>query len=115
MIDSGDFGTVFTYIPLFPGEYERLPLHLRRHAYCIDKGRYGLISFLPRSFELPRDGKVISISTVYNEMGNLKSLTYKTDLDETVYPVENTIRQEKLLVYAKKKKLPVRSLIRSST
>ncbi len=115
LLDPGDFGTVFTYLPLMEGEYEKLPLELKKVAYCIDKGRYGLIGYLPKSFETPRDGKVAAVSVTYNEFGTIVDLSYTLDQKpETVYHVQHPLRREKLLQLAKKKKLPIRSAVRSS-
>ncbi|RCK78331.1 MAG: hypothetical protein OZSIB_1573 [Candidatus Ozemobacter sibiricus] len=115
LLDSGDLGTVFTYIPLLAGEYEKLPPELKKAAYCLDKGRYGLIGYLPKTFETPRDGNVAAVSVTYNEFGSIIDLSYTLDTaPETVYHVEHPLRREKLLQYAKKKKLPLRSAVRSS-
>ena len=111
LIDTGDFGTVATYLPLFPEEYEKLPPHLQAHVYLIGPKRYGLISFLPRTFEAADGGKATEVKTVYNAWGNVQSVSYKTDRDGEFF-IEHTIRQDKLLLYAKKKKLPISSSVK---
>jgi hypothetical protein len=71
LIDPGDFGTVATYLPLFPAEYKKLPPNLQAHVYLIAPGQYGLISLLPRTFESPDGGKVTDVTTESNAWGNL--------------------------------------------
>lgn len=106
LIDPGDFGTVGTYLPIFPDEYKKLPPNLQRHVYLIAPGRYGLICLLPRTFEAPDGGKVTEVSTVSNDWGKVVKVSYKTDKGGE-FETEHTIRQDKLLVYAKNKKLPI--------
>lgn len=105
LIDQGDFGTVATYIPLYAQEYKKLSPRLQSHVYLIAPGRYGLICFLPRIFEAPDGGKPISIEKQFNSWGKMIKLSYKTDKDGE-FEICHTIRQDKLLAYAKKKKLP---------
>ncbi|NLI79948.1 MAG: hypothetical protein GX442_26315 [Candidatus Riflebacteria bacterium] len=115
LLDPGDFGTVFTYLPLMNGEYEKLPIPMRRYAYCIDKGRYGLIGYLPKGFETPREGKVATVTVTYNEFHTVVDLAYTLDESpDTTYHVQHPLRREKLLEHAKKKKIPTRSMVRSS-
>lgn len=111
LIDSGDFGTVGTYMPLFPEEYKKLPPHLQKHVYLIGPGRYGLICFLPRTFEAPDGGKVTEAGTVYNAWGKVMRVWYKTDKGGE-FETEHSIRQDKLLSYAKNKKLPVSTSVK---
>ncbi len=106
LIDPGDFGTVATYLPLFPEEYRLLPPKLQQHVYLIGPGRYGLICFLPRIFETPDGGKVTEVSTLISAWGKMVKVSYKTDRGSD-FETEHTIRQDKLLVYAKNKKLPI--------
>lgn len=114
LIDSGDFGTVGTYLPLFPDEYKKLPPNLQRHVYLIGPGRYGLICFLPRTFEAPDGGKVTEAGTVFNAWGKILKVWYKTDLGAE-FTTEHSIRQDKLLNYAKNKKLPVSTSVKISS
>ncbi len=114
LIDSGDFGTVATYIPLFPGEYKTLPPNLQAHVYLIAPGQYGLISFLPRTFECPDGGKVTEVSTVHNVWGKMEKVSYKTDRGGE-FITEHSIRQDKLLLYSKKKKLPIYNSVKISS
>ncbi len=111
LIDPGDFGTVGTYLPIYPDEYKKLPPNLQRHVYLITTGRYGLICFLPRTFEAPDGGKVTEVSTVFNAWGKMIKVSYKTDKGGE-FETEHTIRQDKLLVYAKNKKLPVKTSVK---
>lgn len=111
LIDPGDFGTVGTYLPLFPEEYRRLPPNLQRHVYLIGPGRYGLICFLPRIFEAQDGGKVTEVSTVFSAWGKMIKVSYKTDLGSE-FEIEHTIRQDKLLAYAKNKKLPINTSVK---
>ncbi|HAE37748.1 MAG TPA: hypothetical protein DCG57_03815 [Candidatus Riflebacteria bacterium] len=111
LIDSGDFGTVGTYVPIYPDEYKKLPPNLQRHVYLIAPGRYGLICFLPRTFEAPDGGKVAEVSTVFNAWGKMIKVAYKTDKGGE-FETEHTIRQDKLLAYAKNKKLPVNTSVK---
>lgn len=113
LIDQGDFGTVGTYIPLYANEYSRLSPALQSQVYLIGTGRYGLICFLPRQFETPDGGKTISVNTQYNSWGKLLKVTYKTDRDGE-FETSHTIRQDKLLTYAKKKKLPIIVSVKSN-
>mgnify|MGYP000848869778 CR=1 FL=1 len=111
LIDPGDFGTVATYLPLYPDEYKRLPPKLQQHVYLIAPGLYGLICFLPRIFEAPDGGKVTEVATVYNSWGKMIKVSYKTDRGEE-FETQHTIRQDKLLAYAKNKKLPVSTSVK---
>lgn len=114
LLDGGDLGTVFTYLPLMAGEYEKLPVEQRKYAYCVDKGRYGLLGYLPKAFEPAREGKVVGVSVTYNEFGNVVDLSYTLDTFQTTFWVEHPLRRDKLLEHAKKKKIPVKSMVRSS-
>lgn len=111
LIDSGDFGTVGTYLPIYPDEYKKLPPNLQRHVYLISPGRYGLICFLPRTFEAPDGGKVTEVATVFSAWGKMIRVAYKTDKGGE-FETEHTIRQDKLLVYAKNKKLPINTSVK---
>ncbi len=111
LFDPGDFGTVGTYLPVFPDEYKKLPPNLQKHVYLVAPGRYGLICFLPRTFEAPDGGKVTEVSTIFNDWGKMVKVSYKTDKDGE-FATEHTIRQDKLLVYAKNKKLPIYRSVR---
>jgi len=111
LIDPGDFGTVGTYLPIYPDEYKKLPPNLQRHVYLIAPGRYGLICFLPRTFEAPDGGKVTEVSTVFNAWGKMIKVSYKTDKGGE-FETEHTIRQDKLLLYAKNKKLPIKTSVK---
>lgn len=114
LVDQGDFGTVFTYIPLFPKEYLLLPIELQRYVYCVAKGRYGLVAFVPKSFEFRGDGEMTGVSEVYDDFGNLREMSYTID-DQEPRKLENSVRREQLQVFAKKKKIPVKKVIRSSS
>jgi len=114
LIDPGDFGTVATYLPLYAEEYKRLPPRLQQHVYLIAPGRYGLICFLPRIFEAPDGGKVTEVATVFNAWGKMIKVSYKTDRGSE-FETQHTIRQDKLLAYAKNKKLPVNTSVKIST
>ena len=114
LIDPGDFGTVATYLPLYPEEYKRLPPNLQQHVYLIAPGRYGLICFLHRIFEAPDGGKVTEIATVFNVWGKMVKVSYKTDRGSE-FETEHTIRQDKLLTYAKNKKLPISTSVKISS
>ncbi|GAB4275140.1 MAG: hypothetical protein Kow0029_16050 [Candidatus Rifleibacteriota bacterium] len=111
MIDPGDFGTVATYIPIFPDEYKRLPPNLQAHVYLVSPGKYGLICFLPRTFEAPDGGKPVEVSTVYDAWGKMVKVAYKTDRGGE-FETEHSIRRDKLLLYAKKKKLPISNSVK---
>ena len=114
LIDPGDFGTVGTFLPLYPEEYKRLPPRLQQYVYLIGPGRYGLICFLPRIFEAPDGGKVTEVATVFNVWGKMIKVSYKTDRGSE-FETEHTIRQDKLLGYAKNKKLPVSTSVKISS
>jgi hypothetical protein len=114
VIDPGDFGTVFTYLPLASDEYQRLPPALQKHAYRIDAGRFGLVGFVPKVFEIPREGLLTGISVTYNPYGKIVRLGYITDQGSQEFRVEHPLRQEMLLAYAKKKKLPQKMKVSSS-
>ncbi len=106
LIDQGDFGTVGTYIPLYEGELEKLPTKLKENAYEIAKGRYGLICHLPRTFDSPDGGKVISMKEIKDKKGNIIEAEYTTDQGNTMVATHE-LRLMKLFTYVKNKKLPV--------
>ena len=106
LIDQGDFGTVATYIPLFAGELDKLPKKLKENAYEIAKGRYGLICHLPRTFDSPDGGKVVSIKQICDKSGNITRAEYTTDAGNTM-TATHELRLMKLFTYVKNKKLPV--------
>ncbi len=106
LIDQGDFGTVGTYIPLYQGELEKLPKSLRENAYEIAEGRYGLICHLPRTFDSPDGGKVISMKQITDKKGKTLKAEYTTDLGNTMVATHE-LRLLKLFTYVKNKKLPV--------
>ncbi len=114
LIDPGDFGSVFTYLPLFREEFKKLPPDLQKYVYAIEKGRYGLVSFIPKSFEPFRGGNVTSIQTVINDSGAVAEMKYATDEGgDQLFEVKNHHRRDKLMELAKKKKIPQKSVIRS--
>ena len=106
LIDQGDFGTVGTYIPLYEGELEKLPKSLRENAYQIAEGRYGLICHLPRTFDSPDGGKVVSMKQITDKKGKTIRAEYTTDLGNTMVATHE-LRLLKLFTYVKNKKLPV--------
>ncbi len=106
LIDQGDFGTVGTYIPLYKGELEKLPKKLQENAYEIAEGRYGLICHLPRTFDSPDGGKVVSMKEIKDKKGNILRAEYTTDLGNTMVATHE-LRLMKLYTYVKNKKLPV--------
>lgn len=106
LIDQGDFGTVGTYIPLYQGELEKLPKNLKENAYEIAEGRYGLICHLPRTFDSPDGGKVISMKEIKDKKGNVLRAEYTTDMGNTMVATHE-LRLMKLFTYVKNKKLPV--------
>ena len=106
LIDQGDFGTVGTYIPLYQGELEKLPKDLKENAYEIAEGRYGLICHLPRTFDSPDGGKVVSMKEIKDKKGNTLRAEYTTDLGNTMVATHE-LRLMKLFTYVKNKKLPV--------
>lgn len=106
LIDQGDFGTVATYIPLYAGELEKLPKELKENAYEIAAGRYGLICHLPRTFDSPDGGKVVSLVEYVDKKGNVVSADYTTDAGNTM-TATHELRLMKLTTYVKNKKLPV--------
>jgi hypothetical protein len=112
-IDPGDFGTVFTYLPLFVDEYKKLPPTLQRYVYVVSKGRYGLVAFVPKNFELPQEGEIDTITETYDEFGNLREMTYNLKESTTLYRLETSLRREKLQALAKKKKIHPKKIIRS--
>ncbi|MDN5279463.1 MAG: hypothetical protein PWR01_3428 [Clostridiales bacterium] len=114
MIDPGDFGTVATYIPLFPDEYKKLPPNLQAHVYLVAPGQYGLICFLPRTFESPDGGKPTEVSTTHDVWGKMVRVAYKTDRGGE-FETEHSIRRDRLLLYAKKKKLPISNSVKISS
>ena len=113
LADAGDFGTVFTYLPLLPEEFKTLPLELQRHVYVVARNRYGLVGYVPKHFELPDKTPVVAIHAVYNAMGTLLDLGYQTDEKGPVRQVRHSVRRDKLLELAKKKKIPIKTVIRS--
>jgi hypothetical protein len=112
-IDPGDFGTIFSYIPIFKNEFKKLPIELQKHVYVIDKGRYGLAAFVPKTFFFAGDGEVVNVTEVYNLYGNLKELSYQVSDQTQVFHIEHPLRRELLQTLAKKKKIPVKKIIRS--
>ncbi|MGM0599899.1 MAG: hypothetical protein ACQETH_08810 [Candidatus Rifleibacteriota bacterium] len=114
LIDQGDFGSVATYIPLFPDEYKKLPPNLQAHVYLIGPGQYGLICFLPRTFEAPDKGKPTEVTTTHNAWGKMVRVAYKTDRGGE-FETEHSIRRDKLLAYAKRKKLPITNSVKISS
>lgn len=114
MIDPGDFGSVATYIPLFPEEYKKLPPRLQAHVYLVAPGQYGLIAFLPRTFEAPDGGKPTEVATEHNVWGKMIRVAYKTDRGGD-FETEHSIRRDKLLLYATKKKLPIVNSVKISS
>lgn len=106
LIDQGDFGTVATYIPLYEGELEKLPKKLKENVYEIAKGRYGLICHLPRTFDSPDGGKVISMVEYVDKTGYPVYAEYTTDEGNTM-TATHELRLMKLTTYVKNKKLPV--------
>lgn len=113
LIDPGDLGTVFTYLPISDNEYLRLPPDLQAFAYRIGKGRYGLIGFVPRTFETHREGKVVAIRACYNEFGSITSMSYHLDTDQKEYFVEHTIRRDMLFKIGKTRKIPISTSVKS--
>lgn len=106
LIDQGDFGTVATYIPLYAGELDKLPKDLKENAYEIAKGRFGLICHLPRTFDSPDGGKVVSMVEYTDKSGNVVKADYTTDEGNTM-TATHELRLMKLTTYVKNKKLPV--------
>lgn len=113
LIDQGDFGTVATYLPIFSQEYEKLPPYLQAQTYRIAPGRFGLICFLPRTFESPDGGKVTEVRVTYNAFSKMTKVAYKTDRDGE-FETEHSLRRDKLLTYAKNKKLPILKSVKIS-
>ena len=101
LIDQGDFGTVGTYIPLYQGELEKLPKNLKENAYEIAEG-----SHLPRTFDSPDGGKVVSMKEIQDKKGKTLRAEYTTDLGNTM-TATHELRLMKLFTYVKNKKLPV--------
>jgi len=114
LVDPGDFGTVFTYLPLLAEEYQKLPPDLQKYVYVVSRNRYGLVGFVPKNFELPGKIPVVSITAVYGPGGGLAEMTYLAEGEAHHRPVCHSIRREKLLELAKKKKIPVKTVIRAS-
>ena len=114
IIDPGDFGTVATYLPIFSDEYQKLPPRLQAHTYLVGEKRYGLISFLPRTFEAPDKGKVISVTKQINAWEKIIKVSYKTDIGGE-FETEHDIRREKLYKYAKNKKLHINVSVKISS
>lgn len=112
-LDDGDLGTVFTYIPLFSNEFKVLSPALQSHVYLIAKGRYGLVGHIPKSFEAVEEGDITSVTVVYNLYHTIVEMSYQLDGHQQPFRVYHTIRRDKLLEYAKKKKIPVKTVIRS--
>lgn len=113
LLDEGDLGTVFTYIPLLPDEFKALGPKLQSHVYLIAKGRYGLVGHIPKSFDPTEEGDIIGVSVVYNMYHTIVEMTYTLDGHARPFSVRHPMRREKLLEYAKKKKIPVKTVIRS--
>ena len=113
LADAGDFGTVFTYLPLLPEEFKVLPMELQRHVYVIGRNRYGLVGYVPKNFELPDKVPVFAVHAVYNAMGALLELGYQVEEKGTVHQVRHSVRRDKLLELAKKKKIPIKTVVRS--
>lgn len=107
LIDQGDFGTVATYIPLYAGELDKLPKDLKEDAYEIAEGRFGLICRLPRTFESPDGGKVVSMVEYHDKKGKVLKADYTTDAGNTM-TATHELRLAKLFTYVKNKKLPVK-------
>jgi hypothetical protein len=82
-------------------------------VYLIAPGQYGLICFLPRTFEAPDKGKATEVSTEHNAWGKMVKVSYKTDRGGE-FETKHSIRQDKLLVYAKNKKLPIYNSVKIS-
>lgn len=106
LIDQGDFGTVATYIPLYAGEIDKLSKSLKENAYEIAEGRYGLICHLPRTFDSPDGGKVVSMKEFRDKKDNLVKAEYTTDQGNTMVATHE-LRLMKLQTYVKNKKLPI--------
>ncbi|MBF0546154.1 MAG: hypothetical protein HQM08_17040 [Candidatus Riflebacteria bacterium] len=113
LADPGDWGTVVTYLPLSSAEFKKLPLDLQRHVYVIGSGRYGLIGYVPKKFNLPPKTEIKAVSAVYDDFGRLIELTYKVDEKGPEYSVTESHRRDQLLETAKKKKISVKTVIRS--
>ena len=113
-VDPGDWGMVFMYIPLASEEYGKMPARLKSSVYCFGRNRYGVVVHVPKSFELPVKDKVATISAVYDQMNNLKELGYTTEENPEMRRVNDSVRQDQLLEYAKKKKIPVKIQVRSA-
>lgn len=105
LIDKGDFGPVATYIPIFKEEYEKLSADLKKKLYDLGESKYGLITFLPRTFEAADGGKAVKITKYLNASGDIIKIKYETD-KKGVFETEHPLRHLKLLTYAKNKKLP---------
>lgn len=112
-LDDGDLGTVFTYIPLRPEEFKALGPTLQSHVYLIAKGRYGLVGHIPKSFEAPEEGVITGVTVVYNLYHTIVEMSYMLEGHQQPFRVYHSIRRDKLLEYAKKKKIPVKTVIRS--
>jgi len=115
LADPGDFGTVLTYIPLFKSEFKKLPPELQKFVYVVGKEKYGLVAFVPKKFEIPGgDSKIVQVTEVYDDCGTLNELSYTLDdKDKTTYRVEHSLRRDLLQNWAKKKKIPVKKIIKS--
>ncbi|MBF0410478.1 MAG: hypothetical protein HQM10_24245 [Candidatus Riflebacteria bacterium] len=113
LADPGDWGTVMTYIPLSATEFKKLGPELQRYVYLVGKGKYGLPGYVPKKFDLPPKVSLFSVSTVYDDFGRLLQVSYKTEEDGPEQFVNDSHRRDKLLETAKKKKIPVKIVIRS--
>ncbi|OQA10158.1 MAG: hypothetical protein BWY66_00256 [bacterium ADurb.Bin374] len=112
-LDDGDLGTVFTYIPLSPEEFKTLGPTLQSYVYVIGKGRYGLVGHVPKSFDAAEEGDITGVTVVYNLYHTIVEMSYMLDGHQQPFRVYHTMRRDKLLEYAKKKKIPVKTVIRS--
>lgn len=113
-VDPGDWGMVFTYIPIKAEEYTALPTRLKSSVYCFGRNRYGVVVHVPKSFELPEKDKVATISAVYDQMNNLRELGYTTEGNPEMRWIKDSVRQDQLLEYAKKKKIQPKIQVRSA-
>ncbi len=112
-LDDGDLGTVFTYIPLQPEEFKTLAPALQSYVYLIAKGRYGLVGHIPKSFEALEEGDITGVTVVYNLYHTIVEMSYMLDGHAHPFKVQHSMRRDKLLEYAKKKKISVKTVIRS--
>lgn len=114
MIDPGDRGTVFIYMLLAPAEYRQLSNRLQALVYKIGEGIYGVVGFVPRIFEPPRNGSVTAVKAEYNFFNQLRYLSYTLENSSKEYPVTHPVRQQMLLEFAAKKKIKIHTTIKSS-